>query len=151
MLRRPPRSTRTDTLFPYTNALPIVYDRALVCPRARRAGQDRRAVRRTLLPDVDLLSGGRDHGLPQRRALQFPDTACPQTRFRAADARLYRRGGSAVPDEGVGRGLTRSRHAEKSSGRRNRTGLVIRPLAWRRPCLSLATPLFPTALSLLRR
>src|SRR3546814_10299638 len=75
MLRRPPRSTRTDTLFPYTNALPIVYDRALVCPRARRAGQDRRAVRRTLLPDVDLLSGGRDHGLPQRRALQFPDTA----------------------------------------------------------------------------
>src|SRR3546814_6510179 len=91
MLRRPPRSTRTDTLFPYTNALPIVYDRALVCPRARRAGQDRRAVRRTLLPDVDLLSGGRDHGLPQRRALQFPDTACPQTRFRAADARLYRR------------------------------------------------------------
>src|SRR3546814_6049501 len=23
MLRRPPRSTRTDTLFPYTNALPI--------------------------------------------------------------------------------------------------------------------------------
>src|SRR3546814_12031644 len=112
MLRRPPRSTRTDTLFPYTNALPIVYDRALVCPRARRAGQDRRAVRRTLLPDVDLLSGGRDHGLPQRRALQFPDTACPQTRFRAADARLYRRGGSAVPDEGVGRGLPRSRHAE---------------------------------------
>src|SRR3546814_3960363 len=23
MIRRPPRSTRTDTLFPYTNALPI--------------------------------------------------------------------------------------------------------------------------------
>src|SRR3546814_2039409 len=25
MIRRPPRSTRTDTLFPYTNALPISY------------------------------------------------------------------------------------------------------------------------------
>src|SRR3546814_16471149 len=112
IIRRPPRSTRTDTLFPYTT----LFRSALVCPRARRAGQDRRAVRRTLLPDVDLLSGGRDHGLPQRRALQFPDTACPQTRFRAADARLYRRGGSAVPDEGVGRGLPRSRHAETSSG-----------------------------------
>src|SRR3546814_6365241 len=69
IIRRPPRSTRTDTLFPYTT----LFRSALVCPRARRAGQDRRAVRRTLLPDVDLLSGGRDHGLPQRRALQFPD------------------------------------------------------------------------------
>src|SRR3546814_19302052 len=26
MIRRPPRSTRTDTLFPYTDALPIYYD-----------------------------------------------------------------------------------------------------------------------------
>src|SRR3546814_9801570 len=26
MIRRPPRSTRTDTLFPYTNALPIFHD-----------------------------------------------------------------------------------------------------------------------------
>src|SRR3546814_6604999 len=45
MIRRPPRSTRTDTLFPYTTLF-----------RSRRAGGDRRAGR---------LSGGAG-GLPAR-------------------------------------------------------------------------------------
>src|SRR3546814_9598470 len=45
MIRRPPRSTRTDTLFPYTTALPISahwHD-----GRADRIGSCRRALGRT--------------------------------------------------------------------------------------------------------
>src|SRR3546814_15208010 len=37
MIRRPPRSTRTDTLFPYTNALPI--SKRLVFFRAKRGSR----------------------------------------------------------------------------------------------------------------
>src|SRR3546814_1303030 len=36
MIRRPPRSTRTDTLFPYTNALPISAATARSAPATAR-------------------------------------------------------------------------------------------------------------------
>src|SRR3546814_2554286 len=37
MLRRPPRSTRTDTLFPYTRSSDLLADRAAARPVAGRA------------------------------------------------------------------------------------------------------------------
>src|SRR3546814_8765572 len=49
MIRRPPRSTRTDTLFPYTTLFrsPPVRRRSAVAPRcpARRCGRCRRTGR----------------------------------------------------------------------------------------------------------
>src|SRR3546814_3574457 len=55
MIRRPPRSTRTDTLFPYTTLFRSP-DAFLLPPRRGEAGG--RAVRR-ISPDVAFL-GGRD-------------------------------------------------------------------------------------------
>src|SRR3546814_4679276 len=40
MIRRPPRSTRTDTLFPYTTLFRSVRDQAVVHPVAQRADAD---------------------------------------------------------------------------------------------------------------
>src|SRR3546814_1632679 len=86
MIRRPPRSTRTDTLFPYTTLF--------------RSGHDRRRFR------------GRDAG---RRAARQPapdhdrrDPACGIGAFRIeaarADLRPARaRGGAAAPDRDVSR------------------------------------------------
>src|SRR3546814_4555987 len=64
MIRRPPRSTRTDTLFPYTTLCRSLHDAAELCVGARRhdhadrlldqppgvarAGQPRRAALRLL-------------------------------------------------------------------------------------------------------
>src|SRR3546814_3850819 len=45
MIRRPPRSTRTDTLFPYTNALPIWADFELRHAHAAAGDDDRAAAR----------------------------------------------------------------------------------------------------------
>src|SRR3546814_17386478 len=40
MLRRPPRSTRTDTLFPYTTLFRSPYEARLVNESRRRGGED---------------------------------------------------------------------------------------------------------------
>src|SRR3546814_16853555 len=65
MLRRPPRSTRTDTLFPYTTLFRSHAAILLV-------GQDRRALQRRaqdLAVDADLTVGAdRDHRLVVREA-----------------------------------------------------------------------------------
>src|SRR3546814_7218824 len=51
MIRRPPRSTRTDTLFPYTTLFRSTVRRACLC-LVRRGGQaDRRRRRRGQPPD----------------------------------------------------------------------------------------------------
>src|SRR3546814_603750 len=51
MIRRPPRSTRTDTLFPYTTLC-----RSPTCARARPGSSDRRssAARHRLLDEIDV-------------------------------------------------------------------------------------------------
>src|SRR3546814_20565620 len=59
MIRRPPRSTRTDTLFPYTTLFRSYTDRPLLlrCLRrraARRRALCRRGVRRSARPSVGL-------------------------------------------------------------------------------------------------
>src|SRR3546814_19614413 len=68
MLRRPPRSTRTDTLFPYTTLFRSHAAILLV-------GQDRRALQRRAqdLPvDADLTVGAdRDHRLVVREAAVY--------------------------------------------------------------------------------
>src|SRR3546814_4239551 len=51
MIRRPPRSTRTDTLFPYTTLFRSRGEHAHVVPVLRRRTQHRRAA------DVDVLDG----------------------------------------------------------------------------------------------
>src|SRR3546814_4789502 len=44
MIRRPPRSTRTDTLFPYTDALPVFDDVAVIGVPDEEMGEAVRAV-----------------------------------------------------------------------------------------------------------
>src|SRR3546814_14537651 len=64
MIRRPPRSTRTDTLFPYTTLF-----------RSRRRPRGRRAARRKL-------GGFADHSpLPDRLALHFAAQETPNVMF----------------------------------------------------------------------
>src|SRR3546814_7724640 len=78
MIRRPPRTTRTDTLFPYTTLFRSRGDRASRPPRpraegaARDCGRDRAALR----PDLCR----REAPPPQARALSRP-----------AEARLHQR------------------------------------------------------------
>src|SRR3546814_10777606 len=54
MIRRPPRSTRTDTLFPYTT---LFRSRLSLCRRRdedeRQAGEDRRPAREGNQPPLD--------------------------------------------------------------------------------------------------
>src|SRR3546814_4674712 len=60
MLRRPPRSTRTDTLFPYTTLF-----RSRLAPRRSRRRRDRRAPPACrALPDAG--RGGRRAALPHQ-------------------------------------------------------------------------------------
>src|SRR3546814_1328816 len=61
MIRQPPRSTRTDTLFPYTTLFRSK-DTVHVCTRNRAAQRARRAVRRWpgRHPRIGLLSGAAD-------------------------------------------------------------------------------------------
>src|SRR3546814_8585020 len=70
MIRRPPRSTRTDTLFPYTTLFRGCGGRRSPRPRRRgaRAGQTRRARRPDARSDV-----GR--AAPARRACAQPRDA----------------------------------------------------------------------------
>src|SRR3546814_11192346 len=44
MIRRPPRSTRTDTLFPYTTLFRSAIDNAALLAEARREAEARRAA-----------------------------------------------------------------------------------------------------------
>src|SRR3546814_15493978 len=90
MIRRPPRSTRTDTLFPYTTlfrseGLRTLVGGARLCRAAARTWQFRGADRRAGREDIDR-GGTRDgRGDPPRE--------------EARDAARARRGGS------VGRGV----------------------------------------------
>src|SRR3546814_9389180 len=72
MIRRPPRSTRTDTLFPYTtlfrsaHAARIARARRIERDRTRSAGQ--RAARRVRQRHADRARRGGDGGRALRRA-----------------------------------------------------------------------------------
>src|SRR3546814_5610175 len=75
MIRRPPRSTRTDTLFPYTTLF-----------RSVRAGQGRRACRRGELEGRQ----GRAAHRAERILSATPDTpAAPSPTGPDADATFY--------------------------------------------------------------
>src|SRR3546814_3276935 len=83
MIRRPPRSTRTDTLFPYTNALPIWdIDAEPATQVARHVGY----FGGWSGTDVD---GGKDHDRPGRHLL-------PQ---HAVVVVFHRRVGGLLSDE----------------------------------------------------
>src|SRR3546814_7681702 len=74
MLRRPPRSTRTDTLFPYTT---------LFRSRSRRVRRRQHAQSRLCIDGVD---GGREGGAGRRRlGAQGPARKRPGADFVPAD------------------------------------------------------------------
>src|SRR3546814_3027799 len=71
MIRRPPRSTRTDTLFPYTTLFRSVRCQAAGGDEGRAAGRQCRRLRldptrrHDLAPALD--AGGRPHARQRRR------------------------------------------------------------------------------------
>src|SRR3546814_3588944 len=71
MLRRPPRSTRTDTLFPYTT---LFRSRTAACPRTISKDRVESVCRSSLSPSRAWQScpeARRDH---QRRLVTFPQS-----------------------------------------------------------------------------
>src|SRR3546814_12272683 len=74
MIRRPPRSTRTDTLFPYTTLFRSLPDLVVIVEKADRAEAERHAQAR---PDIGILEihpqqdrerqAGEDHQPAHRR------------------------------------------------------------------------------------
>ena len=83
-------------------APPLCADaRGMVPPHRRRRGQDRRAVRRALLPHVAILSVGGGRRVPQRRPYERPGPADPDPRRPADHPRLHGRGRGAVPRAGL--------------------------------------------------
>src|SRR3546814_1634680 len=77
MIRRPPRSTRTDTLFPYTTLFRSALGGRIAGPQRHRKRSGRRHDRRLQGPARKLL-------LPRRKAAAGP---CRGALYRRADAR----------------------------------------------------------------
>src|SRR3546814_10220902 len=103
MLRRPPRSTRTDTLFPYTT----LFRSYLSPPETTVAAAGARAGRN---PQLLLCNAGAHaaeaHGDPARRATDRPaqaEAALPRASVRAGAGRrfLERRGPQAAARAGL--------------------------------------------------
>src|SRR3546814_19570832 len=88
MIRRPPRTTRTDTLFPYTTLFRSVDAAAFLGARAVR--EDRLRQRRR----ADAARGrGRTHHAVSDRALYDPDgSGCGRALAAGADGAGLRRG-----------------------------------------------------------
>src|SRR3546814_16754953 len=88
MIRRPPRSTRTDTLFPYTTLFRSHPEAARGASLVGRPSPHRRGL--------PLLLGRRRH---QRGALSRRPGSSPAARRRAADLRGDRRADGALRSE----------------------------------------------------
>src|SRR3546814_9575423 len=129
MIRRPPRSTRTDTLFPYTTLFRSVAADPRACSLPGEKGQQRRRARlRRLLGDempaiqrhlADILCpAAPDVQMPAATLLQVAPG--PQQQPRAVDAAARLAVGAAVlgiagrTGPGVGRG---GRHPRGTTGR----------------------------------
>src|SRR3546814_15710961 len=67
MIRRPPRSTRTDTLFPYTTLFRSDHDDYALIGRARDGADERGAGRSTAQRKVDDLCAVLDSDVDCRR------------------------------------------------------------------------------------
>src|SRR3546814_21005331 len=104
MIRRPPRSTRTDTLFPYTtlfrSQLPLWLAHRALSRRAARLGRaaDARLFRRPIWR-------GRDRRLSRRRR----QAALSRARGRGRYTGNTRDGGDPGPDRRVRRRADRTR------------------------------------------
>src|SRR3546814_5676120 len=79
MIRRPPRSTRTDTLFPYTTLF--------------RSGRSQRAARRGLRGVLDLLA---ERGAPVRRQVRRPQRLEPRSEEHTSELQSLMRISYAV-------------------------------------------------------
>src|SRR3546814_12486016 len=111
MIRRPPRSTRTDTLFPYTTLFRSPVDQRRYIMDGLRVGPARRLDRRCRLLDPRLAAyiAGNRHALFLRRADRAgaveragkgPDQRRGPDEFSAHAERRHR---TRNQDEGVGR------------------------------------------------
>ena len=74
--------------------------------------EDRRDVRRALLPHVGVLSRQRRDDVPHRQPARLPHAACPQARCRADRARLRHRPAAAIPGDG-GQGIRTVRRSRR--------------------------------------
>src|SRR3546814_11652537 len=89
MIRRPPRSTRTDTLFPYTTLFRSLRRADLCQPRARlRALLDALADPQPALYPVP--AGGQGGGLVRRAVLRGTEAPAGQRGRRPADRKSTR-------------------------------------------------------------
>src|SRR3546814_8923621 len=78
MIRRPPRSTRTDTLFPYTTPLPISCPRRVLDKLAKRLGGHREAGERDELRRLPAA----DFGVRRSTLHDFIEVDSPCRSFR---------------------------------------------------------------------
>src|SRR3546814_13131498 len=91
MIRRPPRSTRTDTLFPYTTlfrSLNIVLDRIDAVERDQPAALEiedgEAAGRRIAAQDRLVVAGRKAHGLELQVILVRPEPDRKSTRLNSS-------------------------------------------------------------------
>src|SRR3546814_9565357 len=84
MIRRPPRSTRTDTLFPYTTLFRAVRRMGVILPLGERTGAGQAAkdqqprIRRDVRRETGVANG--NHKRPIARPARRNNIACPWTR-----------------------------------------------------------------------
>src|SRR3546814_8788742 len=89
MIRRPPRSTRTDTLFPYTTLFRSLALPAHAAPGARHRGHRRDIGRLSCNGDMELKFDSWDDvvafacALPDVEMLSFYGTPCPKLNGKA--------------------------------------------------------------------
>src|SRR3546814_4523109 len=88
MIRRPPRSTRTDTLFPYTTLFRSVCDRGHGRVRSRGRGHDRRQPRSRLpVPHESLRSEEHTSELQSLMRISYA-VSCLKKKIHPSTARL---------------------------------------------------------------
>src|SRR3546814_16802167 len=125
MIRRPPRSTRTDTLFPYTTLFrSVARRRPPVVGHAARHGRDDRAAEDAAAAALDAESEGADVAALSAR----PSRCLPDPRDAAPAAAVRNHGAAAVARGGRPRGshrrgaLARVEAAPRTSGAAPKSG-----------------------------
>src|SRR3546814_13760108 len=110
MIRRPPRSTRTDTLFPYTTLFRSLPDEDAAAGRGSRGQRQARGVQR---PPADDPSGPHRAPVGSREPA---DGGAGLSLDRGTDPEDRRQGGAGGPEEGAGAaGLAGARPPEIGS------------------------------------
>src|SRR3546814_6040550 len=99
MRRRPPRSTRTDTLFPYTTLFRSIAIRPIWLPKVGKVSAKYESCVGTIATEVDGDAGGVSH-----LTLSIPANAVAEVEL---PARTWREGGRAIDQHPDVRNLAR--------------------------------------------